>query len=273
VTVHSALPRKALPRPHRVVCAGRGLAFHQPDPPEAYYVIENGTDPQAFAPRGVGGQTRAALGLPRDAFVIGTAARLTEDKISRRMADGYLELLRHDRRMHLLLVGSGPTGEYLRRRAQEMGCGDRLRLPGAVNNVADYLEALDLCAHAVEEEPFGIAILEAMANGLPIVSARLCGPMDTVEDGVCGFLCDSVGQFITRVLECARGEHDLATMSLNAIRRARTFDERRTALKYKLVYDEVANGAKYWWPPRTAPGTDHVSGEAALEVSAPTQQL
>ena len=271
VTVHSPHPWRALPRPHRVVCGGWGLMRCQPDSPENYYVIECGTDPQAFAPRGVGPRIRSSLGLPDDAFVVGTVARLSDDKISRRMADAYLELLRHAERLHVLLVGGGTTSEYLRERAAELGCAERLWLPGAVSNVADYLEALDLCAHAVEEETFGIAIVEAMANGLPVVAPRLCGPIDTIVEGECGFLCDSMGQFIARVLEFARGEHDMAAMSLNAMKRARRYDERRTALKYKLIYDEAVNGARYWWPPRSSPddgAAPHQTARAGLSTGA-----
>jgi glycosyltransferase involved in cell wall biosynthesis len=81
-----------------------------------------------------------------------------------------------------------------------------------------------------------------------VVACKTGGIRETVVDGECGFLCETGEEMIRRVLELADGVHDLARLSRNATARARLFDERRTAMRYKLLYDEVIEGARYGWP-------------------------
>ncbi len=252
VTVHYPAPVAPPPSVSRVVCVTEDLARDQPGAPWQYDVIYPGTDLQAFAPRGQRMAARAHFGLPAEAFVVGTAVRIHSSKISDRMMDLYLELVRLHPRIHVLLLGAGENhSRFLEWVAQE-GLEDRVHLPGAVDDVSFALEALDACVHAVEQEPFGLAILEAMMKGLPVVCPGFEGPRTTIGDNGAGFLCDDGEQMVRRVLELADGRHDLRAMGEQAMARARLFDDRRTAFRYKLLYDEVVDGARYWWPPHSA---------------------
>jgi glycosyltransferase involved in cell wall biosynthesis len=81
-----------------------------------------------------------------------------------------------------------------RRRAQlekliaELGLEKRLRLVGKLDDVAPLLASLDLFVSAARSESFGLAIVEAMASGLPVVATRTEGALEIIEDDVTGSL-------------------------------------------------------------------------------------
>ena len=86
---------------------------------------------------------------------------------------------RGDERVRLVIVGEGPE----RSRLQELAGGDgRIVLSGATFEVAAFYRAFDVFVSAARFEPFGLAILEAMAAGLPIVATKTLGPCEFVAD-------------------------------------------------------------------------------------------
>ncbi|NPV45882.1 MAG: glycosyltransferase [Armatimonadetes bacterium] len=249
VTLHGVFGMLNPPPPSRVALVASGQLQRQPEPHERYRLIHAGVDLDEFRPRGVGDAMRARLGIPPQAFVVGSAGRFGMDKFSLRMAAVYLEVLSALPDLYVLLLGQGPLMADYQAMAAERGVRQRLLTPGPVRDVGGYMEAMDLSVHATEREAFGTANVEAMAMGLPVVAPRLSGPLETIVDGETGFLCDSLGEMIARTIECATGHHDLTSMGRAARRRACEFSYRRTALRYKLLYDEVLDGAQYWWPP------------------------
>jgi UDP-glucose:(heptosyl)LPS alpha-1,3-glucosyltransferase len=91
------------------------------------------------------------------------------------------------RRLHLLVVGKGAEGRY-RRRARQMGIEDRVHFAGALDAVADGYLAGDFFAMPSVYDTFGLAVLEAMAAGLPVVISQGVGARDLVEEGRTGFV-------------------------------------------------------------------------------------
>lgn len=249
VTLHGVFGMPTSRPPSRIGVVATHQLRRQPEPPEHYRLIHAGVDLDEFFPHGPGHEMRARLGIPPRAFVIGSAGRFGMDKFSPRMASVYLESLSALLHLYVLLLGQGPLIEDYQAMAAARGVQARLLTPGPVRDVSGYMEAMDLCVHATERDAFGTANVEAMAMGLAVVAPRLSGPLETILDGETGFLCDSLGEMVARTIECATGQHDLAAMGRAARQRACQFDCRRTALRYKLLYDEVLDGAQYWWPP------------------------
>ncbi|CAM5428374.1 glycosyltransferase [Streptomyces aurantiogriseus] len=121
--------------------------------------------------------TRRRLGLPEDAYVVGGIGRLIAGKrfdvLVRAMAQ-----LPEDH--WLLLVGGGPEESVLRRTAHEAGVADRVLFTGERPYVPDgspgpdlpsLTFAMDLLASPSPEESFGLAAVEALASGLPVLYA------------------------------------------------------------------------------------------------------
>ncbi|NUS25332.1 MAG: glycosyltransferase [Streptomyces sp.] len=118
--------------------------------------------------------TRRRLGLPEDAYVVGGIGRLTAGKRFGTLIHALAQLPPD---CWLLLVGGGPDESVLRRTAQEAGVADRVLFTGERPYVADgspgpdlpsLTWAMDVLASPSPEEAFGLAVVEALASGLPV---------------------------------------------------------------------------------------------------------
>lgn len=90
---------------------------------------------------------------------------------------------------HLTILGEGPLRASLEDQVRQRGLDERIHLPGNVSPPFPVLAAADLFAFSSRFEAFGMALAEAMACGLPVVSFDCpSGPADVVRDGVDGVL-------------------------------------------------------------------------------------
>ncbi|MFK4110623.1 glycosyltransferase [Streptomyces sp. NPDC002176] len=151
--------------------AARLTRWGVPEPRIA--VVPNGIDlePFRFDPERRA-RVRAQLGIPEDAFVIGGIGRLAPGKRFDILIDALAQLPSDYR---LLLVGGGPEEGALRRAAA--GLADRVVFTGEVPGLPDgslgpdlpaLTSAMDVLAAPSPEEAFGLAVVEALAAGLPV---------------------------------------------------------------------------------------------------------
>ncbi|MCF6467026.1 glycosyltransferase [Nonomuraea sp. MG754425] len=128
-------------------------------------VISNGVDGTAFGfDPDLRRRTRERLGLREDAFVIGGVGRLEPGK----RFDLLIEALPPLDHAVLLLVGTGSCEARLRELAREAGAGHRVLFAGESLDVRAMLSAMDVLAAPSAEETFGVAVVEALASGLPV---------------------------------------------------------------------------------------------------------
>lgn len=143
--------------------------------PARITVVPNGIDPDELAFDGaLRRRSRTALGIPDDAFVIGGLGRLEPTK----RFDLLIEAVRPLRNVTLLLVGDGSARGHL-----EALAGDRVVFAGATGHAREALCAMDLLAAPSEQETFNLAVLEALANGLPVLYTT-CPPLDELAEPV-----------------------------------------------------------------------------------------
>ncbi|MBR42887.1 MAG: N-acetyl-alpha-D-glucosaminyl L-malate synthase BshA [Gemmatimonadetes bacterium] len=90
----------------------------------------------------------------------------------------------------LVMVGDGPDRPKVSQLARELDIEDRVLFLGKRQAVEDLLSYADLFLLPSEEESFGLAALEAMASGAPVIATRAGGIPEVVEDGVSGRLLD-----------------------------------------------------------------------------------
>lgn len=167
--------------------------------PANVYTLYNGvvTPPglSQVARRRVREGLRAELSLPADACLVGMTARLASWKGQEHLMDAMLPILQQDGRVHLVLAGSeypGPNGVSGRIAAvaQRGGVTSQVHLLGHRTDIPRLLEAFDVFAHPSRLEPCSIAILEAMAHGLPIAAWREGGTIELVADQESGLLVE-----------------------------------------------------------------------------------
>jgi glycosyltransferase involved in cell wall biosynthesis len=191
--VYLALERRLARMTEAVICvseseardaAALGLA-----PRGRTRVIVNGVDARRIAlaatPRPA---ARKALGLEPDALVLGTVARFDPVKALDVLLRGFAVLAAGQPTARLLLIGDGPEARRLRALAVSLGIDARVRFAGVVADASRLLPALDLYVSASRREGLPLALLEAMACGLPVAATRVSGHVDAVEDGVTGVL-------------------------------------------------------------------------------------
>jgi len=126
------------------------------------------------------------------------------------------ELQKNGYRIEVSIGGDGPERGRLERLCQRLDLQKTVRFTGWIEDVADALKQADVFVLPSREEPFGIALLEAMAMGTPIVSTLSDGPRQILSEAT-AFLAapDDVGA-LTKALREALGETE------ECVRRAQT---------------------------------------------------
>ncbi|MEE1751106.1 glycosyltransferase [Streptomyces sp. SP18CS02] len=130
-------------------------------------VVPNGIDVRRFAhDEDARRAARRRLGLAPDAFVVGGVGRLTAGK----RFDTLIRALVALPEARLLLVGDGDRRQHLARLAWECGVMDRVVWAGACHDgLPGLLSAMDVFVSASADEAFGLAVVEALAAGLPVL--------------------------------------------------------------------------------------------------------
>jgi glycosyltransferase involved in cell wall biosynthesis len=196
-------------------------------------VLPTGIDLDRFRP-GDRADARRTLRLAADDRVLLYVGRLDREK----NLEFLLEAIARVRvpRVRLLLVGRGTQAAALRRAAEARGVADRVDLRGGSppDGLPAYYRAADAFVFASTTETQGLAVLEAMACGLPVVAVRATGIEEVVAEGVSGLLVpeapavfgDAVGQILI--------DRDLAAkLAIGARDAALPFES--TALVRRLV--------------------------------------
>lgn len=208
-------------------------------PPERRLLLPNGVDCGRFAP-GEAPRLRRDLGLRSDDLLVGTVGHLAGSKNVGLLVRALQRLDRDD--VHLLVVGDGPQRPDVLGLAEELGVADRVVLAGAQPDVAPYLAAMDVFALGSRTEQMPIALLEAMAAGLPVaatdvgdVRRMLAGPNRScvVPSGDVGAMTDALATLLAdRELRHRIG-------AANRERCTGRYDLASVIGRYRLLYNRV----------------------------------
>ena len=144
-------------------------------------------------------------------------------------------------KVKLLIIGDGPERENASKLAQELGIRDQIIFLGKSNEIERILCFSDLFLLPSEKESFGLAALEAMAHGLPVVASNAGGLPEVITDGESGYLCDigDVDAMAERGIHILKDEEKLAKMKLNAEKQAWKFDIKEVVPMYENLYRKM----------------------------------
>ena len=154
------------------------------------FVNQCGVDHEIFSSSRANSEVRARVfsenGFPKEAKVLLYAGRLSPEKNIALLPD-VMRILAQDRStdFRLLVAGSGPKAEWLEGQFTEIG-DNRVRMLGNISDrekLADLFANCDAFIHPNPREPFGIAPLEAMASGLPLVAPNSGGLLSYANAG------------------------------------------------------------------------------------------
>jgi glycosyltransferase involved in cell wall biosynthesis len=150
-------------------------------------VIHHGID-RPEQPTGDRSDARARLGLPSDAFVVGSVGNLTPKKDQRTLVDAIGLLRREVPTARLVLIGAGPLETELRAHVKQRGLDDVVLLAGSRGDVRELLPGFDAFSLSSRQEGLPVSVMEAMVAGLPIAATAVGGLPEMIDDGTDGLL-------------------------------------------------------------------------------------
>ena len=150
--------------------------------------VYNGIDPDAVRRDAQKGISRQDLGVPDDAILVVTVARLVWFKAVHTLIEAVHKLGDRAAKAHFIVVGDGNLRPELEQQIAALGLQDRVRLIGARHDAARIIKLADIFALSSVAEGMPLAIMMAMALNLPVVANAVDGVPELVIEGETGLL-------------------------------------------------------------------------------------
>ncbi|MFF5918268.1 glycosyltransferase [Streptomyces flavochromogenes] len=216
-------------------------------PPDRIRIVPNGIETGRFAFDARARRlARGVLGLPEDAYVVGGVGRLTPGKRFERLVRAVASIPD----VRLLLVGEGEQRAELLRVARECGAADRVLLAGACEDppsavrpgpsLPELLAAMDVFVSTSPDETFGLAVVEALAAGLPVLYVACPAIDDLTPEAAPG--ARRIGESVPELISALRGIHDARPARFPLPAAARRYDIAHSAQQLMSLYDQAVHG-------------------------------
>ena len=128
-----------------------------------------------------GQRIRKEFGIPLNAKVILSVGEVNKNKNHKVGIEALTKL--RDKNTYYVICGRGPLMEAYKELAQSLGVGDRVVLTGYRTDVADFYKMADVFLFPSFREGLPVAVMEAMASGLPVIATKIRGSSDLVQKG------------------------------------------------------------------------------------------
>ncbi|WP_327325222.1 glycosyltransferase family 4 protein [Streptomyces sp. NBC_01210] len=130
-------------------------------------------------------------GVPLAGELIAYVGRLSEEKAPERVLTLVAQARATGRKVHALVVGSGPMDQQLKSQADELGIADAVTFTGIVRDVETVYGAIDAFVLLSCTETTSRVVIEAMTSGIPVVASAVGGIPQLLDSGECGVLVPS----------------------------------------------------------------------------------
>ena len=207
-----------------------------------YYVPGVGIDTKKFAvdeetKRAKREKIRTELGIPDTATVLLSVGEVNENKNHRVVIEALAKLKAAD--VHYIICGRGELEESHKALAKQLGLKGRVHLTGYRNDVADFYQAADIFAFPSLREGLPVAVMEAMASGLPVICNNIRGCSELVENCVNGIKVSECNAeaYATAIDVCVDHSTCQRIAGMNR-QRAIEFDLSTVSEQYRLIYNE-----------------------------------
>jgi glycosyltransferase involved in cell wall biosynthesis len=203
-------------------------------PDNKIHVVINGVDLEEFCP---GVRSRGELGLPINvplAFFAG------DIRSNRKNLDSVLKSLVSVPDLHLAIAGA-LEGSPFPQLAEQLGLNNRVHFLGFRSDISNIMKAVDLFVFPSRYEACTLVLLEAMASGLPVITAVTAGGSELVTDN-CGFVLSNPDDIkdLSNRLNILTKQPDLRIEMGKAARQAaKEYSWKQMASKYTSIFEEV----------------------------------
>lgn len=179
---------------------------------------------------------RNQLGIPENAFLLLSVGELNSNKNQQTVIRALAEI--SDEHIHYAIVGRGDEREHLEELAKSLGVSDRVHFIGFRRDVEMLYKIADADVFPSVREGLGLAAIEGMAAGLPLICADNRGTREYAENGknaiVCA--CNSKEDFKNAIVCLANNPQMCRELGENAAKTSQAFDIRIVIEKMLEIY-------------------------------------
>lgn len=182
---------------------------------------------------------RKKLAIPSDAFLIVSAGEVNRNKNHEVIIRAIAQL--NNPTIYFIICGEGPLTNYLIDLAKRLQLEKNVKLLGFRKDIGEICKAADVFAFPSKREGLGLAALEAMSTGLPIITSNVHGIVDYSVNGVTGFnnKPTDVAGFAAAIQTLLNDTPLKKQMGINNVSAAKRFDIRRSLTKMEKIYDQL----------------------------------
>jgi glycosyltransferase involved in cell wall biosynthesis len=205
-------------------------------------MIHNGIDLQPFTALRRDPHLLESVGIPHDAFVIGTVGNLYPVKGHTFLIRAAHTVIQRHPSAHVIILGRGELENSLKNEAAILGISDRVHLLGYRTDTVDWLGVMNVFVLASLSEGLPLSLLEAMAASLPVVVTDVGGMPEVVRHGETGFIVPpSDPETLARKIFFLMGDPKRASRygAAGKFLAAERFSIDRMANEYRSVYDDA----------------------------------
>ena len=181
---------------------------------------------------------RKELGIPQDAFLLLSVGELSPRKNHQIVIRALGEMKKKD--IYYLIAGIGPSENEYRNLISQYGLKEKIRLLGHREDIAELCIAADCFVHPSVREGLGIAPLEGMACGLPLISSFVNGIKDYTKDGISGCCVNplNLNDMIYAIDKMYSNQEFRKKCSSHNLETVKTFDLEKNKEAMRKIYEK-----------------------------------
>lgn len=209
------------------------------------HCIRNAVNPQRFIDVKVSAEEvrklKNEVGIPADAFVVGTIGRLTEQKGYSDLIQAAEQVLQKESNIFFLIIGSGDLEDELRKQVITAGIADRVIFGGTRTDIERFIQTFNLFVSSSLWEGLPTVIMEAMAAGIPVVATNIPGSNDLLMDQVNGLLVPigATSQLAQAILHAYHNPELCSKFLLRAKKELEKFSIQTIARQQESLYRDM----------------------------------
>ena len=182
---------------------------------------------------------RAELGLQNDDFVLLSVGELNKNKNNIAILRAISKL--DNKKIKYLIAGNGPLREFLEAEIKSLGLSEQIKFLGYTRNIGQYHKAADAFCLVSHREGLGLAAIEAMYSGLPLVTSDIRGINDYSVDGVTGFKSapNDIDGFAKKIKKLMESPDLRVQMAENNKRESLIYSDSEAEKELEKIYTEL----------------------------------
>ena len=199
-----------------------------------------GVDRERFSPKpGLNEEVRKELNIPSDAFHIVTAAELNNNKNQKVVIEA-IAACKNDK-IYYSICGKGKNKNRLKALIRRYGLKDRVRLLGFRTDMERVLQSADAFAFPSIREGLGVAAVEALSCGIPLIASDNRGTREYAKDGVNAIVCDSgsVRDFKEAIEKLSSDKNYRKLLANNCRESSEKFDKKEVRKAMYAIYKKA----------------------------------